>query len=161
MTSTKDPPKLEPLPSDEIERITLTVNRYLPAEFDREFIVDTIIVDAFLKSIAHVSTQYIRHKCISAWRQRERERLRNKELSLIRPQQMSSSPELNPAEFVSRKILVDEVVGCLSAYERKLVWMKFWKSQTLEEIAHNIGTRRENVQRDLKVALYKMRLHLT
>lgn len=161
MNRITNPPRLPPVPPNEIKRIQQTVESHLPAEFDREFIADTIIVDAWLKGVLHVSHRYIHNKCISAWRQREQERSRNRELSMIAMQNVPSSPETQPAEFAGQKILVDEIISCLSSYERKLVWYRFWGGQTLEEIAVSVDSSRERVQRELKVALYKMRLYLT
>lgn len=62
---------------------------------------------------------------------------------------------------VERKILIEEATGKLSPFERRLVWMKYYDGQTLDEIAHNVRLRREEVQNALKVAIYKMRVHLT
>ena len=60
-----------------------------------------------------------------------------------------------------RKMLIEEVVGKLSPFERRLIWMRFYDDQTLEEISHNVKLRREQIQAALKVAIYKMRVHLS
>lgn len=153
--------RIKPLLASEIRRIRFAVDDVLPSEYDREFIADTIVVDAWLKGVKHVSYQYIRNKCISAFRQLQRERERNKQFARMIPYRNSGGPDTKPVETTHRKILVEEAVSCLSPYERRLIWMRFYDGQTLEEIAINVGSRRENVQRALKVAIYKMRVHLT
>jgi RNA polymerase sigma factor (sigma-70 family) len=147
-------------------------------DYDREFVADTIILNAWLKEIPHVSKEFVRKKCISAWRTMKRERKRNEEATrvgatrsstmVIQPQpggasKASSAPnaEAGEQEEVDRKMLVEEAVGCLSPFERRLIWMRYYDSQTLEEIAGNVTLRREQVQQALKIALYKMRVHLT
>ena len=149
------------LSRSEVRRIHRAVDDILSSEYDREFISDTIVVDAWIKGIEHVSYKYIRNKCISAFRQLQRERDRNKNFARMIPYRDLGGTDTKPVETIDRKILVEEAVSCLGPYERRLVWMKFYSGQTLEEIAESVESRREDVQRVLKVAVYKMRVHLT
>jgi DNA-directed RNA polymerase specialized sigma24 family protein len=160
------------------QRVHRWVRQFLPAEYDREFVADTIILNAWQKEVIHVSKEFVRKKCISAWRSLKRERKRNEEAArvgatrssamVVQPQPGGSSKSEVPVgaegsgeDEVDRKQLVEQAVGCLSPFERRLVWMKYYDSQTLDEIAGNVRLRREQVQQALKIAIYKMRVHLT
>ena len=73
----------------------------------------------------------------------------------------SSDDERSERNKHDRKMLVEEAVGKLTPFERRLIWMRFYDGQTLEEIAENVTLRREQVQASIKVALYKMRVHIS
>lgn len=169
------------LSKSDTNRVHRVVAKNLPPRFDREFIADTIILDAWLKSVPHISNKYIRDKCISAWRREERERRANEgavRCGLTRTNTMIMSPNEGtpttetPAApsaaedavnqlSAERAMLVEQAVGKLNPFERKLIWMKFYDGQTLEQIAKRTTLRRDQVQRALKVAIYKMRVHLS
>lgn len=167
-----EPGKQEPKPltlsHEEIQRIHRLVAQYLPPDYDREFVADTIILHAWMKDVPHVSREYIRNKCISAWRTMKRERRRNKEVTILGTRATAHEQTEQPLEedpggqvHAERKMLVEEAVGKLNNLERRLIWMRFYDSQTLDEIAEKTSLRREQVQASLKVAIYKMRVHLT
>lgn len=144
------------LTDTETSRVHRLVGMYLPSEYDREYVADTIILHSWLRGVDHISHDYVRHKCISAWRQMQRERRKNEESLRLTPKETP-----NEEEFVDRKVLVEEAVGCLSTFERKLIWMRYYDGQKLEEIAEMVTLRRDEIQQALKIALYKMRVHLT
>ena len=163
-----EPPKPLLLSKDEMARIHGWVRQYLPSTYDREYIADTIILNAWLKQIPHVSKEYVRHKCISAWRTLKRERSRNKKATLegrVRTDKSVDAHvplEKNEQDIAERKMLINEATqAVLSPFERRIIWMRFYDSQSLEEIAGNVTLRRDQVQAAIQVALYKMRIHLT
>lgn len=177
----KATPKPLLLTPEEITRIRNWVDMFLPVEYDREFVADTIIMHAWIKDIPHVSRDYVRHKCISAWRSLRRERKRNEKAvregatrttnMITTPTTGGSSPrgERNPMEMTEgdqaqteRKMLVEEAVarGKLSPLERRLIWMRFYDGQTLEEIASSVPMGRNGVSQAIEVALYKMKIHI-
>jgi len=82
---------------------------------------------------------------------------------MVTPQSGVGGDNLETSEHaeVERKILIEEATGKLSPFERRLVWMKYYDGQTLDEIAANVTLRRDQVQSALKVAIYKMRVHLS
>ena len=173
----KPKPEPEPRPlllSDlEMIRIHKWVAQYLPPYYDRDYLADTIILNAWLKQIPHVSKEYVRHKCISAWRTLRREVSRNERASKEGRVRGSSTEDSmgssrsqtklsrGPVEVAERKMLVEEAVGQLSPFERRLIWMRFYDDQTQEEIAVKVKLRRDQVSKALEVAIYKMRVHLT
>ncbi len=165
-------PKPLLLSDEEVARIHGWVKQFLPASYDRAFIADTIILNAWMKEIPHVSREYVRNKCISAWRSLKRERRGNEEATrsgsvrttnMVTSQTGVGGDNLETSEHaeVERKILIEEATGKLSPFERRLIWMKYYDGQTLDEIAANVTLRRDQVQAALKVAIYKMRVHLT
>ncbi len=163
-----EPPRPLLLSMEEMARIRKWVYSYLPATYDRDFITDTIILNAWLKEIPHVSREYVRHKCISAWRAFKRERARNERATAegrVRTDRTADTPaplEQNEQDVVERKILVDEATrAVLSPFERRLIWMRYYDTQSLEEISEKVTLRRDQVQAAIQVALYKMRIHLT
>ena len=163
-----EPPKPLLLSTQEQARIHGWVQQYLPPTYDREFIADTIILNAWLKEIPHVSREYVRNKCISAWRTLNRERTRNEMAALegrVRTDRSmaSSAPlEKNEQDISERKMLINEATqAVLSPFERRLIWMRYYDSQSLEEISGRVKLRRDQVQSAIQVALYKMRIHLT
>ncbi len=163
-----EPPKPLLLSSQEQERIRRWVYQYLPVTYDRDYIADTIILNAWLKEIPHVSKEYVRHKCISAWRTLKRERSRNenaaKQGRVNTDQSVHSTgpPEKNEQDVLERKTLINEATqAVLSPFERRLIWMRYYDSQSLQEISGNVNLRRDQVQGAIQVALYKMRIFLT
>jgi hypothetical protein len=171
-------PKPFLLSEKDIARVHKWVREYLPAEHDREFVADTIILKAWMKEVPHVSKDYVRKKCIDAWRMLKRERRRNEEAArvgalrtgamVISPQPgggsksgKTSDAKGSEQDDMDRKLLVEEAVGELTHFERRLIWLKYWKGNTLEEIAADTTLRREQVQQAIRIALYKMRVHLT
>jgi RNA polymerase sigma factor (sigma-70 family) len=158
-------PKPLMLSAEERARIQTWVNAFLPPEYDREFIADTIILSAWTKEVPHVSKRYVRNKCISARRQMKRERKLNEEAARVGG--MRSKPMLVPGtekpeqEESDREMLVEEAVGKLTPLERRLIWMRYWDGQTLAEIAEQVRLNEEGIRQALDVALYKMRVHLT
>ncbi len=175
-------PKPLLLTPEEIIRIRNWVDQYLPVEYDREFLADTIIMHAWIKDIPHVSRDYVRNKCISAWRTLRRERRRNEEAvkegatrttNMISTQgpagdsstshmfQVSHDSDSDQAQ-VERKMLVEEAVakGKLSPLERRLIWMRYYDGQTLEEIASSVPMGRNGVSQAIEVAIYKMKVHI-
>ena len=165
------------LSQEEIDRIHRWVRQYLPPEYDREFVADSVILKAWMKEVPHVSREVVRRFCISAWRSRQRERRRNEEFVRVGATRTgammnksipggSKSGERNHDTEVGdqlkqeRKMLVEEAVGCLNEFERKLIWMRYYDGQKLEEIASNTTLTREQVQRALQVAIFKMKVHL-
>jgi DNA-directed RNA polymerase specialized sigma24 family protein len=171
-------PKPLLLSEKDIARVHRWVRDFLPAEFDRESVAQNIILKAWMKEVPHVSKDYVRHKCIDAWRLLKRERRRNEEAARVgatRTGNMVTTPQpggsskseraLDAAgsgeDEMDRKLLVEEAVGQITHFERRLVWLKYWKGKTLEEIADETTLRREQVQQALRIALYKMRVHLT
>lgn len=175
---TEPGPKPLLLSAAEINRIRRWVEQYLPPEYDREFIVDTIVLNAWMKDVPHVSRKYVHQKCITAWRALRRERRHNEEaarLGAMKTTSMVVSPQpggssrgehqvettMSSQSVAERKDLVQEAVGKLSPFERRLVWMRYYDDETIEEIANNVTLRRDQVRQALKVAIYKMRVHLT
>lgn len=163
-----EPPKPLLLSKEEMARIHEWVRQYLPSNYDRAYIADTIILHAWLKEIPHVSKEYVRHKCISAWRTLKRERLRNEsaakegQVKTDRSSESVTPLDKNEQDIAERKILINEATqAVLSPFERRLIWMRYYDSQTLEEISENVTLRRDQVQAAIQVALYKMRIHLT
>ena len=165
-----EPPKPSQLLSnDEMARIRGWVHQYLPSFYDRDFIADTIIFNAYLKQVPHVSRQYVRHKCISAWRTLRRESTRNERAfreGRVRGDHIGHTKNnvknRGPEEEIERKILINETTkAVLTPFERKLIWMRFYNDQSLEEISENVKIQRARVQAAIQVALYKMRIHLT
>ena len=65
------------LSDEEIRRVSRLVNQFLTPEYDREYIADTIVLNAWLRDVPHISREYVKHKCISAWRKMKREKERN------------------------------------------------------------------------------------
>jgi len=163
-----EPPKPLLLSKEEMASIHGWVRQYLPSNYDRAYIADTIILNAWLKEIPHVSREYVRHKCISAWRTLKRERLRNEsaakegQVKTDRSSESVTPLDKNEQDIAERKILINEATqAVLSPFERRLIWMRYYDSQTLEEISENVTLRRDQVQAAIQVALYKMRIHLT
>ena len=150
------------LTQDEMARIHHWVNNFLPPYYDRDYIADTIILNAWMKQIPHVSREYVRNKCISAWRVSKRERQKNENATRLgRTDTIEHRQEDEGIETVNRKILVQEAVGKLTPFERRIIWMRFYDDQTLEEIASQVTLRRDQVLSAIKVAVYKMRAFLT
>lgn len=166
------------LSQQDIARVHRWVREFLPAEYDREFVADTIILNAWQKEIPHVSKQFVRKKCISAWRSMKRERKRNEEAARVgatRSSVMVTEPQpggtsqpkqdFNAEEGgeiqAERKMLIEEAVGCLDPFDRRLIWMRYFNNQTLEEMAGDLPLRRDQIQQRIRIALYKMRVHLT
>jgi RNA polymerase sigma factor (sigma-70 family) len=148
------------LSNEERERIGRLVQQFLPPGFDREFIADTIIVQAWEKGVPHISREHVRHVCIDAWRKSERERLGRERLTEIN--KVLNRFQQPASDEVDDKELIEQVLkGCLFPTERKLIWMKYWDGQTLEEIAENTGLTRNQVQQRLKVAIYKMQIEVS
>lgn len=163
-----EPPKPLLLSSKEISRIHSWVHQYLPPTYDRAYIADTIILNSWLKDIPHVSREYVRNKCISAWRSFKRERSRNEKaaaegcVKTDRSIDKARPLEKNEQDVAERKMLIEEATqAVLSPFERRLIWMRFYDSQSLEEISEKVTLRRDQVQAAIQVALYKMRIHLT
>lgn len=177
------PQKPLQLSKEQILRIRSLVKFFLPPEADRDFVADTIILHAWMKDIPNVSRTYIRHKCINALRSLQRERKHNEQAFRAGCQPGTESamlfestkktpfksvwpprtkpPSEDESEFIERKDLVQEAVGQLTPLERHLIWMRYYDDQTLEEIAGQTTLRRDQIQQALKVALYKMRVHMT
>ncbi len=144
----------------EIERIHHLVRTFLAPDIDREYIADTIILTAWSRGRSTMSRAYVRNKCISAWRTIQRERRRNE--NFLRQQQASSESIEDTSSILGKKDLIQETVKiCLTPTERKLVWMRYYNSQSLKEMISNSGMNRDEIQKTLKVALYKMRIELT
>lgn len=143
----------------------LWVAQILPPQYDREFIADTIILNSWLKQIPHISREYVRNKCISAWRTLRREQMRNENASRVKTHKhgvgVNVSPDRGPEEISDHKSIIQEAVGSLSNFERRLIWMRYFDDQKLEEIAGRVKMRRDQVSKALDVAIYKMRVHMT
>lgn len=164
-------PKPLLLTDGEMRRVHRWVVEYLPPEYDREFVADTIILNAWMKQIPHVSKEYVRNKCISAWRALQRERKRNKKaakdgatrLDSMTNERSTTSPKtLSEQDKQEHKMLIQEATqAVLSPFERRLIWMRYYDDQTLEEISEKVTLRRDQVSKAIEVALYKMRVHLT
>lgn len=70
--------------------------------------------------------------------------------------------EVGGQEEAERKMLVEEATqAVLNPFERRLVWMRYYDDQTLEEISEKTTLRRDQVSKAIEVAIYKMRVHLT
>jgi len=151
------------LPDEQVQRVHQIVCQILPPQYDREFIADTIILHAWMNGLDMISKQYIRHKCISAWRQHKREKRRNEEAGhIMRIRHRKSEISEDSEEHIDLKLMVDDIVQrCLSPFERRLVWMKYYDSQTLDEMSEGVRMSIKDIQRALQVALYKMRMELT
>lgn len=149
----------KPPPPHERTRVYRLVCSFLPPSFDREFITDTIILQSWEKGIDHPSSTFIHHKCISAWRRRQREERRNEEFISVAIPVREDDPK--EGKEIEDKSTIERAVSILTPLERKLIWMRFYDNQTLEEISLNAEMKREEVQRALKAALYKMRVELT
>lgn len=176
------------LSEQDIQRVHNIVQRTLPSEYDHEFIADTIILNAWMKDVPVITWDFIRKKCISAWRQKSREQRRNEgayrsgmtvgaemisrsaqegdRRTGVSKREISNRSRAENTERMEqvaaeRKMLVEDAVGALNSFERKIVWMRYYDDQTLQEIASRTTLRREQVQRALEVAIYKMRVHIT
>ena len=173
-----DGPKPLLLSEKDISRIHKWVRQFTAVELDRDDIAANIILNAWMKEVPHVSKEYVRHKCIDAGRRLKRERRRNEEAArvgatrttvmVMTPQpgggskgERMSNSEGGDQPQVDRKMLVEEAVGKLSPFERRLIWLRYYDDQTLEDIAKDTTLRREQVQQALRVAIYKMKVHLT
>ncbi len=163
-------PKPLLLTDGDMRRVHKWVDQFLPAEYDRDFIADTIILNAWLKEVPHVSRDYVRNKCISAWRSLRRERSRNEKAAkdgATKTDAMSGYYTTGPKDLSEQdkqdhKILIDEATqAVLTPFERRLIWMRYYNGQTLEEISEKVTLRRDQVSKAIEVALYKMRVHLT
>lgn len=141
----------------EINKVRKTVMVLLSSEYDRDLLSDQIITTAWEKGIEHVSGGFIRNKCISKWRERTREQVRNENFAYVQSKR-DNNFELQETE---QKATVEVAVKCLSSFERKLIWLRFYKNLTLEQIAKEVGMPRERIQKTIKVSLYKMRIELT
>ena len=145
------------LSETECNKVRRSVMVLLAQDFDRDLLADQIITTAWEKRLDRVSFRYIKHKCISLYRQRESEQNRNMNFMYVQ------SKRTDDFEFreLENEATVESAVKCLDSQERKLVWLKFWKSLTLDEISKEEGLSRESIQKKLKVALYKMRIELS
>lgn len=149
-------PPLPPIPDEQVERVHRLVRHFLPPEYDRDFIATEILLHAWQHNVPLISVGYVRYKCIDAWRSREAEKMRN-EGYVHEPSPRSLTDSVDEME---RKLLVEEIICHLTPLERKLIWMKFWKGMTLEEIAEETGVGRQEVQMKIQVALYTMKLEV-
>lgn len=174
-------PKPLILTDSDIIRVNTLVRRYLPPELDREFVADSIILEAWLKDVPHISNTHIKYRCISAWRKHQSEVKHNEgalragltrstsTAMIMKPDTVQPTPQQGKFDdesssdqaTIERKILVEQAVGKLTPFERRLIWMRYYDDQTLEEIVSRVPLKREQVQQALKVALYKMRVHLS
>ncbi len=150
---------------EEQDRVHIWVAQILPSHYDREFIADTIILNSWLKQVPHISREYVRNKCISAWRTLKREQMRNENASRLKSHKHGAGPAVShdrgPEEMSDHKSLIQEAVGPLSNFERRLIWMRYFDDQTMEEISGRVKLRRDQVSKAIDVAIYKMRVHLT
>jgi DNA-directed RNA polymerase specialized sigma24 family protein len=128
--------------------------------YDREYIADTIILQAWERGLDKVSRRHIHYKCIDVWRRSERER-KAIEGSAIMISMQTNQDNSDHTKIVEDKTLIDQITkSCLYPSERKLIWMRFYNYQTIEEISANIGLPPKEVSKRLDVALYKMRVEL-
>lgn len=163
-----DEPKPLLLSGEDMARIRGWVNQYLPVGYDRDFIADTIILNAWQKDVPHVSRAYVKKKCISAWRALKRERVRNEGFirthnMVIQPRgdELPSTAQKSDEDVIDNKQVVETATGVLTPFERRLIWMRYYNCQTIIEIAEDVTLRRDLVSKAIEVALYKMRVHLT
>lgn len=139
------------LDQTEQKRVRRIVRQFLTADYDRDAIVQNIVVYAWQHNMTTVPRMFIRHRCTDAYRRKRREK--------------SFVEQLLPAEHERTSDidseLINRLVGVLTPFERKLIWMRFYTDLTLEEIAARVRTSRADVSETLTTAIFKMRQEVT
>jgi len=147
------------LSEKEQKKVRALVNFFLPGGYDREFLADSIIIHAWETETEHISREYVRFKCITAWRKMQKERHKNEAKTEL--DSVTKTRPLSPEEQVVLKDLIHGTIMKLSSIERRLVWLRFFAELTLDEIVDQTGLGKSQVQKILMTALYRMRIDLT
>lgn len=138
------------LTEENIALVRRVVHRTLPQSCDRESIVQDIICEAIAKKLPRVNTIHVRRRCIDVIRRVKRE---------ARALERFCRAQTMTTEFLSTLVnedMINHLTAVLTVKERKVIWYRFYRDLTIEEVSKVTELPREQVSTHLREALYKM-----
>lgn len=127
------------------------VHRTLPPSCDRESVIQDIVCEAITRNLPCVNALHVRRRCIDVIRKIKREK---------RALESFCHAQKRTTEFLSTLVnedMINHLTEVLSVKERKVIWYRFYRDLTIEEVAKLTELSREQVSTHLREALYKMR----
>lgn len=141
--SSCDPPTVA-----DLARVNSIVAQHLPPSYDRENLASDILIESWTNGQPQPSWGFIRNRCIDLQRSQGREKtsMRDK----------LTHPPLTPLPDDHVPDELNHLTKVLDAWERKVIYHRFYLDLTLESIAKHLSCPLDRIRNTLAGAIYKM-----